>query len=40
MNFSAENSLFLLGCSHQVATLNEREKIGLPNDGIHAFYQG
>ena len=38
-NFS-DSSLFLLGTSHQVANLNERESIGLPNDSLNNFYQG
>ena len=38
-NFS-DSSLFLLGTSHQVANLNERESIGLPNDSVDHFYQG
>ncbi len=35
-----ENTLFLLGTSHQVASLNDRETIGLPNDSIQKFYLG
>ena len=34
------NSLFLLGTSHQVADLNERETIGIPNDSMQKFYHG
>ena len=31
---------FLIGTSHQVANLNERETIGLPADSIREFYRG
>ena len=34
------SSLFLFGTSHQVANLEERELIGLPNDSITTFSQG
>ena len=34
------SSLFLLGTSHRVATLEQRERIGLPADDIHQFYAG
>ena len=35
-----EPSLFLLGTSHRVASLEERERISLPADSIDAFYDG
>jgi glutamyl-tRNA reductase len=37
---SKEPKLFLLGSSHQVASLHERELISLPSDDIDSFYQG
>ena len=40
MSKQTESSLFLLGTSHQVANLNERESIALPNNSIDSFYQG
>ena len=40
MTPSPESSLFLLGTSHQVANLNERESIALPSDSIDSFYRG
>ncbi|MBU63819.1 MAG: glutamyl-tRNA reductase [Opitutae bacterium] len=35
-----EPNLFLLGSSHRVASLEEREKISLPADSIDDFYKG
>ena len=35
-----EPKLFLLGSSHQVASLDERERISLPADRIDSFYKG
>ena len=40
MSHFSNSRLFLLGTSHQVANLNERESIGLPNDSVEHFYQG
>jgi glutamyl-tRNA reductase len=40
MSHFSDSRLFLLGTSHQVANLNERESIGLPNDSVDHFYQG
>ena len=40
MSKQADSSLFLLGTSHQVANLNERESIALPNNSIDFFYEG
>ena len=40
MSNAKDSSLFLLGTSHQVATLNERETIGLPNESLGSFNQG
>jgi glutamyl-tRNA reductase len=40
MSKQADSSLFLLGTSHQVANLNERESIALPNNSIDSFYEG
>ena len=40
MSTNSQNSLFLIGTSHQVANLNERETIGLPTDSIREFYRG
>jgi glutamyl-tRNA reductase len=40
MSKQNESSLFLLGTSHQVANLNERESIALPNSSIDSFYNG
>ena len=40
MTPSPNSSLFLLGTSHQVANLNERESIALPSDSIDTFYRG
>ena len=40
MSSNSQNSLFLIGTSHQVANLNERESIGLPTDSIREFYRG
>ncbi len=40
MSKAADSSLFLLGTSHQVASLNERETIGLPNESLGSFFQG
>ena len=40
MTPSPDSSLFLLGTSHQVANLNERESIALPSDSIDSFYRG
>ncbi len=40
MSTIPESGLFLLGTSHQIANLNERETIGLPNDSIEKFYVG
>ena len=33
-------NLFLLGSSHRVASLEERERISLPTDGMESFYEG
>jgi glutamyl-tRNA reductase len=33
-------SLFLLGSSHRVASLEERERISLPADSMETFYEG
>ena len=33
-------SLFLVGTSHQVANLEEREKIGIANNAMDSFYEG
>ena len=33
-------NLFLLGSSHRVASLEERERISLPADSIDDFYKG
>ena len=33
-------SLFLLGSSHRVASLEERERINLPADSMESFYEG
>ena len=35
-----EPKLFLIGSSHRVASLNERELISLPADEVDSFYQG
>ncbi len=35
-----KDRLFLLGTSHQVAGLEDRERIGLPNNSIDSFYKG
>ena len=35
-----EPKLFLFGSSHQVASLDERERISLPADRIDSFYKG
>ncbi len=35
-----EPKLFLLGSSHRVASLNERELISLPSNEVESFYQG
>ena len=40
MSESFNQSLFLLGCSHQVADLSAREKISLPSGSIDEFYKG
>ncbi|MEK9772974.1 MAG: glutamyl-tRNA reductase [Opitutae bacterium] len=40
MSATSECTLFLLGTSHQVANLNERESIGLPPDSLEIFYRG
>ncbi len=40
MSRPSDHSLFLLGTSHQVANLQERETIALPNDSIDSFYKG
>lgn len=40
MSTTSECSLFLLGTSHQVASLNERETIALPPDSTDMFYRG
>ena len=40
MSKQPDSSLFLLGTSHQVANLNERESIALPNSSIDSFYNG
>ena len=40
MSESLDQSLFLLGCSHQVADLSAREKISLPSSSIDEFYNG
>jgi glutamyl-tRNA reductase len=33
-------SLFLLGSSHRVASLEERERVNLPADSMESFYEG
>ena len=40
MNGKDNQSLFLLGSSHQVADLSVRERISLPPDSIDEFYNG
>ena len=40
MSSSLDQSLFLLGSSHQVADLSARELISLPPDSIDEFYKG
>ena len=35
-----EPKLFLLGSSHRVASLEERELISLPTEQVDLFYQG
>lgn len=35
-----EPNLFLLGSSHRVASLEERERISLPTDSMESFYEG
>ena len=40
MNQEINQSLFLLGSSHQVADLAARERISLPPDSIDEFYNG
>ncbi len=40
MSKQVDSSLFLLGTSHQVANLNERESSALPNNSIDSFYEG
>ena len=40
MSKQVDSSLFLLGTSHQVANLNEREFIALANNSIDYFYDG
>ena len=40
MNRKENQSLFLLGSSHQVADLSVRERISLPPDSIDDFYNG
>ena len=37
---ATEPSLFLLGTSHRVASLEERERISLPSDAVEGFYEG